>query len=231
MSFIFDNSGLFLKTFQKYGITSALRINHFLSQTSHESGNFTRLVENLNYSPEGLANTVPFNTKLTTAQKNLYGRTSVHPANQQMIANIGYANSNGNGNVASGEGWKFRARSFIGLTGRANYEAYKKYSGYDVVKNPDLLLQNDIAIDCAGWFWAVYKNLNPLADANQIIKITEKINGKQNGLSDRIVKYNFYKSQNITLDLLKKKAKPLPNFSSISSYAFNWLSPFNTKNT
>lgn len=231
MSFILDNSSLFLKAFLKYGINNALRIPHFLAQVSHESGNFTRVIENLNYTPEGLAGTSPFNTRLTAAQRNLYGRTASHPANQKMIANIGYANSNGNGNAASGDGWKYRGRGYIQLTGKGNYEAYKKHSGYDVVNNPDLLLRNDIAIDAAAWFFSVYKNLNSLADKNQITAITQKVNGGTNGLSDRVAKFNFYKAQNISVELLKKKAKPLPNFSSISSYAFNWLLPFNTKKT
>lgn len=227
MSFILDNSNVFLKAFLKYNINNPLRIAHYLAQLSHESGNFTRLVENLNYTPEGLGGTSPFNSRLTVAQRNLYGRTASHPANQIMIANIGYANSNGNGNVASGDGWKFRGRGLIQLTGRANYEAYKKYSGYDVVNNPDMLLQVGIAIDCAAWFFSVYKNLNSLADANLITKITQKINGASNGLADRISKFKFYKAQNITIELLKKKAKPLPNFSSIRTYAWNWIAPFN----
>lgn len=231
MSFILDNASIFLKVFLKYNINNPLRIAHFLTQLSHESGNFTRLVENLNYSPEGLAGTSPFNTRLSAVQRNLYGRTTAHPANQIMIANIGYANANGNGNAASGDGWKFRGRGYIQLTGRATYEAYKKYSGYDVVNNPDLLLQVGIAIDCAAWFFSVYKNLNPLADANLITKITQKVNGGANGLADRIKKFKFYQTQNISIELLKKKAKPLPNFSSISTYAFNWLSPFKTKQT
>lgn len=231
MSFILDNSGLFLKAFLKYGINNALRIPHFLAQVSHESGNFTRLVENLNYTPAGLASTSPFNTRLTPAQRNLYGRTASHPANQKMIANIAYANKNGNGNVASGDGWKYRGRGYMQITGRDTYADYKKYSGYDVVNNPDLLLRNDIAIDAAAWFFSVYKNLNPLADKNQITAITQKVNGGVNGLSDRLAKFNFYKTQNISVELLKKKAKPLPNFSSISRYAFNWLIPSNTKNT
>lgn len=229
MSFILDNSNIFLKAFLKYRVNNPLRIAHFLAQLSHESSNFTRLVENLNYTPQGLANTNPFNYRLTVSQRNLYGRTASHPANQKMIANIAYANENGNGSVASGDGWRFRGRGFIQLTGRANYEAYKKFSGYDVVNNPDLLLQTGIAIDCAAWFFSVYKGLNPLADQNLIKKITEKINGAANGLNDRISKFNFYKTQNISLELLKKKAKPLPDFSSVRNYAWNWLLPTNKK--
>lgn len=226
MSFILDNSGIFLNAFVKYSLNTPLRIAHFLAQLSHESGNFTRMVENLNYSPEGLLATSPFNSRMTLAEAKKYGRTADHKANQQMIANIGYANSNGNGDMTSGDGWKYRGRGLIQLTGRGNYEAYKKYSGYDVVNNPDLLLQTAIAVDCSAWFFSVYKKLNPLADANLITDITRKVNGKTNGLADRITKFKFYKTQNISIELLKKKAKPLPNFTSISAYAWNWLTPY-----
>ncbi|WP_052259395.1 glycoside hydrolase family 19 protein [Flavobacterium sp. KMS] len=229
MSFILDNSSIFLNAFVRYGVNTPLRIAHFLAQVSHESGNFTRMVENLNYTPQGLLSTSPFNSRLTLAEAKKYGRTTEHKANQQMIANIGYANKNGNGNIASGDGWRYRGRGFIQLTGKGTYLDYKKYSGHDVVNNPDLLLQTAIAVDCAVWFFAVYKKLNPLADANLMTEITRKVNGKTNGLADRIAKFKFYKTQNINLELLKKKAKPLPNFSSVTSYAWNWLSPFNQK--
>ena len=148
-----------------------------------------------------------------------------------MIANIGYANKNGNGNIASGDGWKFRGRGYIQITGRGTYQAYKNYSGYDVVNNPDLLLNTAIAIDAAAWFFAIYKKALPAADSNLITKITQLVNGGANGLADRIAKFNFYKAQNISIELLKKKAIPLPNFGAISTYAFNWLSPFNLKKT
>ncbi|MFH7013128.1 glycoside hydrolase family 19 protein [Flavobacterium sp. FlaQc-52] len=231
MSFILDNSRIFLNAFTKYGVNTPLRIAHFLAQLAHESGNFTRMVENLNYTPKGLLSTSPFNSRLTIAEAQKYGRTADHKANQQMIANIGYANKNGNGNIASGDGWRYRGRGFIQLTGKANYEAYKRYSGHDVVGNPDLLFQTAIAVDSAAWFFAIYKKLNPLADANLMTAITIKVNGKTNGLDDRIKKFKHYAAQNISVELLKKKAKPLPNFSSVRTYAWNWLTPYKYKNT
>jgi putative chitinase len=231
MSFILDNSRIFLNAFSRYGVNTPLRIAHFLAQLAHESGNFTRMVENLNYTPQGLLSTSPFKSRLTLAEAKKYGRTATQKANQQMIANIGYANRNGNGNIASGDGWKYRGRGFIQLTGKANYEAYKRYSGHDVINNPDLLFQTGIAVDCAAWFFSVYKKLNPLADANLMTAITKSVNGATNGLSDRIKKFNHYRAQNISIELLKKKAKPLPNFNSIRTYAWNWLSPYKQHQT
>ncbi len=212
-SFISVNNDFFLKSFLKYGINTPLRIAHFLAQLAHESSNFTRMEENLNYTPQGLMSTSPFNAKLTREQANKYGRTAQHPANQKMIANIAYANKNGNGNAASGDGWKYRGRGLIQLTTKGNYIAYKKYSSHDVVNNPDLLLRIDIAIDCAAWYW-VYGtssgNLNKYADSNFIKRITEAINGFTNGLADRIKKFKYFKAQNISIELLKKKTKIKP---------------------
>lgn len=218
-SFITLNSGAFLNSFIKYGINTPLRIAHFLAQLAHESSDFTRTAENLNYTPEGLMSTNPFNKKLTRDQANKYGRTTQHSANQRMIANIAYANKNGNGNIASGDGWKYRGRGFIQLTCKDNYIAYKKYSGHDVVNNPDLLLKTDIAIDCAAWFFSVYKGLNPLADSNLITRITEEINGFTNGLADRIKWFKFFKAQKISIELLKKKIKLLP----VKRISWSWF--------
>lgn len=223
INFISVNNDFFLKSFLKYGINTPLRIAHFLAQLAHESADFTRMVENLNYTPQGLMSTNPFNKKLTKEQANKYGRTAQHPANQKMIANIAYANKNGNGNVASGDGWKYRGRGFIQLTGRSNYQAYKKYSGHDVINNPDLLLQTDIAIDCAAWFWiygTTSGNLNKYADSNLITRITEAINGLTNGLSDRIKKFKYFKAQNISIEVLKKKAK-IRTVKRVSGSFFN----------
>ena len=147
-----------------------MRIAHFLAQLAHESKDFTVLSENLNYTPKGLLATF---SSITATQANLYGRTAEHKANQVAIANIVYANKGGNGNVASGDGWKYRGRGYIQLTLKDNYIAYKKYSGHDVVNNPDLLLIPDIALDCAAWYFSVYKKLNPFADSN-LIKVISK---------------------------------------------------------
>lgn len=160
----------------KYSIVTPLRICHFLAQTGHESNSFTQLAEGLNYKSTALLSLFP--SRITKEQANLYGRTTEHKANQEMIANIIYANRNGNGDVASGDGYKFRGRGLIQITGRTNY----KNVGYE--SNPDgLLLPAGAAMSAADW-WNQH-NLNVLADANNIDRITRVINGGTNGLNDR----------------------------------------------
>ncbi|WP_395043401.1 glycoside hydrolase family 19 protein [Flavobacterium sp.] len=138
-----------------------------------------------------------------------YGRTSAHKANQEKLANIVYGGIWGKlnlGNTQIGDGWRFRGRGLIQLTGRANYEVYKKYSGHDVIANPDLATRADIAIDIAGWFWSVKYNLNPIADTNNISSITKKINGGLTHLTERAKQLNYYITVD-TLGILKKKVK------------------------
>lgn len=208
MEFLLSNSITFLGIFQKYAINTPKRIAHFLAQLHEESGGYTKFNESLNYSPDGLIKTFG-KGRITTAQANLYGRTSKHKANQQMLANILYGGSWGKtnlGNTQVGDGWRFRGRGLIQLTGRAHYEAYKKYSGHDVVANPDLASRPDIAIDIAGWFWSIRYNLNPIADTNNIKAITKEINGGLTNFSERVKQLNYYTSID-TLGILKKKVK------------------------
>lgn len=203
IDFVYKNAGLFLTNLTKYSINTPSRIFHFLGQTAHETGEFTRFEENLNYSVSSLK--AKFGAfQANPALANKYGRTSRQKANQVMIANIAYGNRMGNGPASSGDGWKFRGRGLIHLTGRANYEAFKRHSGIDVVSNPDLASRLDIAITVACWFWKV-KNLNAYADKNNITGITKIINGGQNGLSDRISKTNYFKETKVSLEELKKK--------------------------
>ena len=98
----------------------------------------------------------------------------------------------GNGNEASGDGWKFRGRGFIQITGKNNYSALSKFTGVDYVKNPDLLLNEADAMISALWFWNNIKG-NELADKGDIREITRRINGGFNGLSDRITKLKKWK--------------------------------------
>ena len=153
--------------------------------------------------------------QISVAQANLYGRTAKHKANQEAIANIVYGGNWGKinlGNTQLGDGWRFRGRGLIQLTGRANYQAYKEYSGHDVIANPDLASRPDIAIDIAGWFWSVRFKLNPIADKNNINSITEKINGGLTNLTERVKQLNYYITVD-TMGILKKKVKTilLPN--------------------
>ena len=126
-----------------------------------------------------------------------------------------YQNNKYLGNKLAGDGYRFRGRGLIQLTGRANYEKYKKYSGIDVVSNPDLASKLDIAIDIACWFWikgSAWGNLNRFADKDDLTAITKGINGGTNGIEDRAIKTNYYKAQKITLELLKKKFLPVRKF-------------------
>lgn len=214
MEFLLTNSITFLSIFKKYAINTPRRIAHFLAQLHEESGGFIRFIENLNYSPQGLIKTFGTN-QISVAQANLYGRTAKQKANQQAIANIVYGGNWGKinlGNTQVGDGWRFRGRGLIQLTGRANYQAYKDYSGHDVIANPDLASRPDIAIDIAGWFWSVRFKLNPIADTNNINSITKKINGGLTNLTERVKQLNYYITID-TLGILKKKVKTalLPN--------------------
>lgn len=197
MDFIIKNITAFVATFLKYGITTHLRIAHFLSQLAHESLSFTKFVENTNYSASRLREVFP--TYFTQAQANSYANKPI------AIANRVYANRYGNGNEASGDGYRFRGRGLIHLTFRSNYQAYKDYSGVDVVNNPDLASRIDVALDIAGWYWKT-RNINALADNDDVIGVTKKINGGTNGLTDRKNKLAFYKGQKL-VDLLEKKKK------------------------
>lgn len=211
MDFLLSNSTPLLKAFKKYAINTPKRIAHFLAQLHEETGGFVKLSENLNYSPAGLIETFGTN-QITPAQAKQYGRTANRKANQEAIANIVYGGEWGKknlGNTQVGDGWRFRGRGLIQLTGRANYQAYKNYSGIDVVSNPDLASRPDIAIDIAGWFWSIRYNLNPIADSNNISSITKKINGALTNFSERVKQLNYYSSFDV-FGILKKKAKPRP---------------------
>lgn len=218
MEFLLSNSTPFLNVFKKYAINTPKRVAHFLAQLHEETGGFLRLSENLNYTPEGLIKTFGSN-QISSAQANLYGRTAKQKANIEAIANTVYGGAWGKknlGNTQVGDGWRFRGRGLIQLTGRVNYQAYKDYSGVDVITNPDLASRPDIAVDIAGWFWSVRYNLNPIADTNNITAITKKINGGLTNFSERVKQLKYYTSID-TLGILKKKAKPRalkkPNYS------------------
>lgn len=170
--------------FATYGLTTKDRIAHFMAQIEHES-NLKPISENLNYSSVGL--TTIFGKYFNSESAKDYARSS------QRIANRVYSNRMGNGNEASGEGWKFRGRGFIQITGKDNYKALSKDTGNDYVNNPDLLLNESDAMISALWYWKRI-NGNALADEGNIKEITRKINGGYNGLSDRINKLKKWKS-------------------------------------
>ena len=171
------------KLFDKYEINTPLRIAHFMAQIEHESG-LKPISENLNYSSERLRQIFP-KYFISKADADRYARQP------ERIANRVYANRMGNGNEASGEGWRYRGRGFIQITGKINYSQLANDTDLDCLKNPDLLLEETNALISALWFWNLRK-LNALADKNDLKGITRKINGGYNGLEHRqelLIKY------------------------------------------
>lgn len=170
--------------FPKYGITTPVRQAAFIAQCGHESGGWSTFVENLNYSAKSL-NTV-FPKYFVKA-----GRNAEEYAHQpEKIANIVYANRMGNGDTASGDGFRYRGRGPIQLTGKWNYRAFNEAFGVDVINRPDLVQENKkIALMAAIWFWNT-NDLNKLADEQDIKTMTKRINGGYIGLEDRISQFN-----------------------------------------
>lgn len=170
----------------KFGIDSPLRLAHFLAQCAHESAEFKALEENLNYSADGLKKVFPkyFPDDLA----NGYARQP------EKIASRVYANRMGNGDEASKDGYKYRGRGYIQLTGKDNYGAFAKAIGDDVVTNPDWV-KIKYPLLSAAWFWNT-RALNELADQGAsddvVTKITKKVNGGTLGLDDRISHFKKY---------------------------------------
>jgi putative chitinase len=174
-------------TAAKFNINTPLRLAHFLAQCGHESGGFRVTQENLNYSAKGL-NGIFRKYFPTEAAANAYAR------NPQKIANKVYGGRMGNGPEASGEGYKFRGRGYIQLTGKENYTAFGKAIGVDILSNPDLV-SSTYSLLSAAWFFS--KNgLHKLADEGSsdivVTKITKRVNGGTIGLPDRIKHFKEY---------------------------------------
>jgi len=172
------------ETFQ---INSSLRLAHFLAQCIHESRNFKVTEENLNYSAEGLKKTFP-----KYFPDNLADSYARQP---EKIASHVYANRMGNGDEASKDGYKFRGRGYIQLTGKDNYRAFDATVEDDLLKEPDLVA-SEYPFLSAAWFWQS-RSLNTLADKGAtdavVTDITKKVNGGTIGLDDRIKEFKkFY---------------------------------------
>ena len=161
-----------------YGITSKLRICHFLAQILHESCHLKYKSENLNYSAQALRKT--FNKYFPTDElANQYAKKP------EKIANRVYANRMGNSNEKSGDGWRYRGRGVLQLTGKTNYINCGNNLGLDLVNNPDLIIEDaKVSIEVACWFWRK-NDLNLYADNDDINTITKRINGGLNGINDR----------------------------------------------
>jgi putative chitinase len=174
-------------TASKFNINTPLRLAHFLAQCGHESGGFKVTQENLNYSAKGLMGI--FKKYFPTQQL-----AEAYQRQPQKIANKVYASRMDNGSEASGDGFKFRGRGYIQLTGRANYTAFGKAINEDIANNPDVV-SGKYALLSAAWFWS--KNgLNTLADggaSDQVVtSITKRVNGGTIGLPDRIKHFKEY---------------------------------------
>ena len=165
-----------------YHINTPLRLAHFFAQIHHES-NLKPISENLNYSAKGLLST--FSKYFNANTANLNARK---PEN---IANIVYANRMGNNGV--NDGWKYRGRGFIQITGKDNYTMLSKDTRIDYLNNPDLLLNEADAMISALWFWNKNK-LNTYADKDDVKGLTKRINGGYNGLDHRTELLNKYKA-------------------------------------
>jgi putative chitinase len=174
-------------TAAKFQINTPLRLAHFLAQCGHESGGFRATQENLNYSAQGL-NGIFKKYFPTAAAAAAYAR---QPA---KIASKVYANRMGNGSEASGEGYKFRGRGYIQLTGKENYTAFGKAINEDIISNPDIVASK-YALLSAAWFFT--KNgLHKMADGGAsdavVTQVTKRVNGGTIGLADRIKHFKEY---------------------------------------
>jgi putative chitinase len=173
------------KHLPKFGIITPARVAGFVSQTQHESLDFTILKENLNYSAKALDSIFGKYFVRAGRDANEYARQP------EKIANVIYANRMGNGDEASGDGYKYRGRGILQLTGKSNYSQCSKdlFNDNELVDNPDLLLEPEFAVLSACWFW--HKNkLNTICDAGDVVKLSKRINGGTIGLDDRIHHWN-----------------------------------------
>ncbi len=175
----------------QFQITTPARVAGFVAQCQHESADFTVLQENLNYGWKGL--------------RGLFGKyfptddlAKQYERKPEMIANKIYSNRMGNGSPESGDGWRFRGRGILQITGRSNYTQCSRdlFQDDTLVNEPDLLRTPEYSVLTACWFW--HKNgLNQICDAGDIVLLSKRINGGTIGLEDRI------KHWNIALDLFE----------------------------
>lgn len=166
-----------------FGINTPLRVAAYLSNVLVESNYLRSSTENLNYSADGLLKTFPKYFK-NIDEANKYARQP------EKIANKVYGGRMGNGNEASGDGWKFRGRGYIQLTGRENYTKFSKYDlcTKDVVANPDSVAEFPLNQVAAMWYWEK-KKINDPADNGNMDEVTKRVNGGSNGLATRKVIY------------------------------------------
>jgi putative chitinase len=174
----------------KWGVTTKERQAAFIGQCAYESSEFNQLIEILRYRDAARIAYI-FRTRfdldhdkeISPAELAIAQRFVNQP---EALGNFVYSGRNGNGNMESGHGFKYRGRGPIQITGLANYRDFAFASKFDVITNPDDLLQPDVGITSALWFWTT-RGLNQLADAGDYETITRRINGGINGLAERLV--------------------------------------------
>ena len=174
------------ETAKKFNITNNLRLAHFLAQCAHESGNFKAVSENLNYSADGL--------------KKIFGKyfpgtlSESYAKQPEKIASRVYGGRMGNGDETTKEGFKYRGRGYIQLTGKSNYTNFTKFIGEDCVSNPDLVA-NKYPLASAAFFFDTNKlwSICDLGSSDDIVtKVTKRVNGGTHGLDDRLAKFKKY---------------------------------------
>jgi len=173
----------------KFAINTPLRLSHFLAQAAHESGNFKHTSENLNYSAERLKVIFPKYFKQQGLAES-YGRKP------ELIASRVYGGRMGNGDEGSREGFKFRGRGYLQLTGKNNYAEFDKFVNEDILTNPDLVATKYPLLSAA---WFFHKNgLNAISDKGAddatVTSVTKRVNGGTIGLPDRIKHFKEYYS-------------------------------------
>lgn len=169
------------ETFSRYGLNSPVRQAAFIGQCGHECGNFRILEENLNYRAATLVKLWP--------KRFSNDNVAQYAGNAKKIANKVYADRMGNRDEASGDGYRFRGRGCIQLTGSSNYFHAGKALGVDFIMDPDLVATPKYAALTAGWFWSTH-DCNRLSDAQDWTALTKKINGGTIGLQERIAHIN-----------------------------------------
>lgn len=173
-------------TAAKFNITNPLRLAHFLAQCGHESGGFKAVSENLNYSAKGLLGTFPKYFNATTAAQ--------YERKPEMIASRVYGGRMGNGDESTKEGFKFRGRGYIQLTGKSNYTNFTKFIGEDCIANPDLVATK-YPLASAAFFFDSNKlwSICDLGSTDDVVtKVTKRVNGGTIGLADRIKHFKEY---------------------------------------
>jgi putative chitinase len=178
-------AALMSKSFPKYEINTPARIQAFIAQVAHESGEFTIKTESMNYTtPERICAIWPSRFNMDGSNGKLNAHNYVK--NQEKLANTVYSNRMGNGDAASGDGFRYRGGGNMQLTGKESYEKYAKFIGKEVGETADLVRSTDeYALDSACWEFAIDKQLNDEADRGEFITITKRINGGTIGLEER----------------------------------------------